>query len=85
VSKQDGALRNKSAQQVQIQIRKLPIPNVMCGNQEGHLYRVSTEAILDRFSNTAAVGGTSFKVVFNPETNVMRSTNGLRAHQPPTE
>ncbi len=36
-------------------VRKLPIPNSICRDQEGHVYGVPTVAILNRFSNAGAV------------------------------
>ena len=62
-------------------VRKLPIPNAICRDQEGHLYGVPTEAILDRVSNAAAVQTRwppRLRGVASPKTDLTRSTNGLR-------
>ncbi len=46
---------NESMQFFSGGVRKLPIPNLICRDQEGHLYRVPTVAVLGRFSNATVV------------------------------
>jgi hypothetical protein len=45
-------------------------------NKKANVYEVSTRAILDRFSNTAALD-VWWRVAASPGTNVTRSRNGL--------